>query len=191
MKGSPMNDIKKHALALFVIAILLYFKFIMVPILEWQDTNLLKLALLERKINKVEQLLTNKVSIEKSQNDLSEHLKKLNHNFFQPQPVEEFKLQQQKLIEQELTSLGLNINSIGWKNNQNLDNAPLTQFQVDIGFSGKSEQVIEYLLSVSSHVPISEVMVMNLSFQRQQIGQLGSLRARIRLAYYMQAGMEQ
>jgi len=186
-----MNDIKKHALALFIIAILLYFKFILVPVLEWQDTKLLKLALLERKINRVEQLLTNQMSIEELDNDLNKHLNRLNHNFFQPQPIEEFKLQQQKLIEEELASLGLNVNSIGWKNNQNLDNASLTQFQVDIGFSGKSEQVIEYLLSVSSHVPISEVMVMNLSFQRQQMGQLGSLRARIRLAYYMQVGMAQ
>ena len=183
-----MNELKKHALALSVIAILIYFKFIIVPMVDWQDEKLLKLALLERKITKVEQLLINKNSVQELQNSLGEYLTTLNHSFYPAQPIEAFKLQQQKRIEEELTNFGLNINSIGWKNNQTLNEAPLIQFRVDIAFGGKSEQVIEFLLSLSNHVLISEIVGLNLSFQRQRIGQLGSLRARITVVYYMQTG---
>ena len=52
-----MSELKKYKYPLFLILILCLFKFIIVPIFEWQDTLIAENKLLERKAKKVDGLL--------------------------------------------------------------------------------------------------------------------------------------
>ena len=180
-----MNDLKRYSLALGVIAILALFKFVFVPILAWQDQKLARLALLEKKLAKIERLRTNKEQLVRQQEEIFNHLSALAPVFNPSQAPESLQLKQQKIIESELARYDLKLVSIGWKTPLDLEVTPLIRNQVEYGFSGATEKTVEYLMALNGRNPAVDLNTLDFSFRNQRKGKLGSVTVRIRASYYI------
>ncbi|WDE00524.1 hypothetical protein [Thalassomonas actiniarum] len=186
-----MNDLKKHALALSFIAVLVCIKFVYIPIIDWQDEQLGTLALLERKINKVDHLLTEEEQLTVDHEMSTRQVLALSQGFYHNQDPEPFKRQQQKNIEAELLAHKLKIKNIGWQITMENADVNLNQFSINYTFDGKSEDVINYLLAISANEKFSELTEFNLSFVKQKAGKLGRVSARLRRVFFMDLNQEQ
>lgn len=180
-----MNELNKHPIAIGLIAILLCFKIIFIPIIDWQDQKLAKLALLDKKIDKINYLLSNEDVIEQQSQEIEIRLNDVSERFFPAQNGDKFKLEQQKLIESHLKQYELSITNIGWKNRSDVSGVPLKAFRIEYGVSGKTVKVIDYLLSITNQEPMVELTGLTFKFRKQSIGKLGSVSARIRQEYYL------
>ncbi len=180
-----MNELKKHALALSLIAILIIIKFLFIPIIDWQNEKQSRLALLERKIAKIDVLMQGKEEISNWKNVLEQQLVNLSNDFYAKQDGEKFKRQQQKLIEAEVKAFNLKMNNIGWKTTIDNPVAPLTQYSVSYSFTGQGTEVINYLLSINAADKYSEIAEFNATFARKYPGQIGRLTIRLRRTFYM------
>ena len=180
-----MNELKRHYLALSFIAMLLCLKFVFVPIIDWQEEKLAKLALLDRKTHKIEQLLLNKASLDIQHQELQSYLVEFDKQFYPTYPVDTFKLQQQKLIESKVNQFDLIITNIGWKNQTDLLDAPLIEFPIEYAVDGTIEDVIRYILSTSEKEPFIELSGLVLTFRRPSMGTTGMVTARIKQVYFM------
>lgn len=180
-----MNELKKHALPLGLIAVLMFFKIVIIPIVDWQDEQLMKLGLLEKKANKIQQLLLNNNETVIRSSDLQQRLSELSLKFYNNQETEVFKLQQQKLIESELKKYHIAVKNIGWNKYSEVENTPLFEYQIEYNVIGKTENVINYLLSLSSSKRHIDIKSLRLSFLKSSKGKLGEVTARIKQNYYM------
>jgi len=108
-----MHELKKHALALSLIATLIIIKFIFIPIADWQDDKQGQLALLERKVAKIDDLMLSKEKIVSWGAVLEQQITNLSNDFYIKQDGGKFKRKQQKLIEAEIKVFDLKMNNIG------------------------------------------------------------------------------
>jgi hypothetical protein len=180
-----MNDLKKHALALSFIAILFSLKFILIPIIDWQNEQINSVLILERKIAKIENLLLSDDLFNEQHTNLSNALSNIEHGVFSYQEESTFQLQQQKIVESDLLKNALKISSIGWGNVVELDGLPLLQYPLEYRITGKTNKIIEYLIQLKTQDKLPDIKALNLSFRNQNQGELGSISARVRVTYYM------
>jgi len=180
-----MNDLKKHSLALSLIALLLFLKFVLIPLIQWQDNQITTVAMLERKIEKVENLLLSDNVLNEQYLALSNALSNLEQEIFSYQEESTFQLTQQKMVENNLLKSELKVSSIGWQNTVELAKLPLLQFSLEYRVSGKTNNVVEYLTQLKAQDRTPDIKALNFSFRNQSQGKLGSVSARIRVNYYM------
>lgn len=180
-----MNDLKKHAVALGAIALLVIIKFVFIPILDWQDNALTDIALQQRKVAKINLLVQSKDVLTDQETELIEHLQRLNKRFYSQQNGNSFKRKIQKTIEDDLKLRKLKIKNIGWQTTTDNPIAPLTQYSINYSFSGKGVDMVNYILAINASDKYSQVAVLNISFSEQRQGRLGYLSARLQRVFYM------
>ena len=180
-----MDDLKKHSSALILICILALLKFVIFPIIEWQDKQIIEQSLMAKKLNKVEQLLSEKGALSLHNETLQERISRANALFFPYEEEDSFKLKKQKEVESVINDLGMSIKSIGWITVVEERSAPLTHFQMEFNVTGKSEQVINYLTSLSTQNEFVDTISLNIALKRQKPGRIGTMSTRLRLAFYM------
>jgi len=180
-----MNELKKHALALSIIVVLLALKFVFVPLMQWQDSQINTVAMLERKIEKVESLLLSDNILNEQHLALSNALSNLERDIFNYQEESGFQLKQQKIVESNLSKNILKISSIGWQSTVELTELPLLQHSLEYRVSGKTNNVVKYITQLKAQDITPDIQALNLSFRNQKQGELGSVSARIRVSYYM------
>lgn len=180
-----MRELKKHSIALGLITLLLVLKFIFVPLIQWQDIQINTVAMLERKIEKVESLLLADNLLNEQHFVLSSALSNLEREIFFYQDESAFQLKQQKIVESNLSKSALKVSSIGWQTTVVLRKLPLLQFSLEYRVSGKTNKMVEYLIQLKGQDITPDVQALNFSFRNQNKGTLGSISARIRVTYYM------
>ena len=181
-----MNELKQKAWLLIVIAILATAKFIIIPIVDWQNIQLAEIQLLKKKLAKTQYILANKEKIEKINHQLRKELAKSNTLFFSFPSDSLFKLEQQKMLESLLTQFSLTSQNIGWKNITKLAEFNLQKFQVEVKISGKTINVIELMTELETMLPRIEIENFNISIKKQQKSDLGFSTGRMTLNLYSQ-----
>lgn len=180
-----MSELKKYKYPLLIIAILCVFKFIIVPVLTWQDNVIAENKLLQRKVDKINTLISDETELTNNLQTTQTELDNVTQYFYQYQPEQAFRLTQQKLIEQKLAEFELKSSTVGWQNVVAIPNTPLTRFQLQYSFSGQSEQVIAYLLSQQQQKQWQEIETLNINVRRQKAGRLGQMTVSTRISFYM------
>lgn len=180
-----MSDLKKHSLALSFIAALLFLRFLLIPLIQWQNDQIVTIAMLERKIEKVDVFLQSEDLFNEQYLALSNALTNLEYHIFLYQDESTFQLKQQKIVESNLLKSTLKISSIGWQNTIASNDLPLLLFSLEFRVSGKTNKIIEYLTQLQSQEKTPDIQAINLSFRNQNQGSLGSISARVRITYYM------
>jgi actin-related protein len=180
-----MSEIQKYKYPLLIIAVLCMFKFIIVPTMTWQDSLIAENKLLQRKVNKVNLLLADETELAARLKTAQSQLNQATQYFYSYQAEQEFRLAQQKIIEQQLTNFELKSSTIGWQNVVTIPNTPLIRFQLQYSFSGQSEQVIAFLLSQQKLQQWQEAETLNINVRRQKAGRLGQMTVTTRISFYM------
>lgn len=176
-----MAELKKYALLLSFVVVLLIAKFLVVPIIEWQNAMVAEIRLFEKKQHKISSVLKNNAYNKQLNKDLNAELEKINQLFYPFQTDAAFKLAQQKEIEALLAKHKLILENIGWKVSSVFAAVSVIQYPVKIAINGKSTDIINFIGELDKYEKYIEVVNFNLSFQGQNNQQLGRLTGNLSL----------
>ncbi|XQW85905.1 hypothetical protein ACOYR1_03950 [Thalassotalea piscium] len=168
-----MAELKKHALLLSLMLTLIVFKFVVVPIYEWQEVKLAEIELLTKKKMKIEGVLQQKSSFKENFDLLAAEVAKGNTAFFTFQKEADFKLTQQKLIERMLKKHQIVPSNIGWQVTTPLPEFELLNYQLRVQFSGKTLDLINFIKDTESFSRRIEISDFYISVTNQKNNSLG------------------
>lgn len=179
-----MQEIKKHKMALSLIALLVSIKFILIPILEWQDEQLVEISLLEKQTSRIDKVLDNKQQIEDYSARLKNTLASSEQLFLLASDSSAFELAQQQWLESKLKQYDLDANNIGWTPPYQDADSKLQGHNVQLNIDGKTTNIIAFIQDLQSQLHYIEIQAFNISLKRQSNLRLGTGRTRLNLVFY-------
>jgi len=179
-----MNELKKHSLLLGIVALLIIVKFIVLPVIEWQNTTVEANQGISKRLIKVKHILNNQTQSESMlarQSKKNDMVKMLFHEDTNPAS---FKLKMQQIVEKMLKDNEISITNFGWKKQQNIEviNAEENEFQ--IRFKGKLVDVITLMSKLEIENHLFNITGFNFDVKRQNKENLGYVTGRITIAIY-------
>ncbi|NMP32950.1 hypothetical protein HII17_15435 [Thalassotalea sp. M1531] len=178
-----MEELKKHPFAVGLIVILVAIKFVILPILNWQNKLIDEIRLNEKRLVKTQALIQNGDLLQKNYADLLAEESKLYSLYHVTDDLGNLQRILQRDIEDRLKNLGLKISSIGWKTPIKLDKASVSLIYIDYRIEGSSKNVINHILKLSLMAKPPKIEALNLVFQRSEVGKIKRLNARISLSF--------
>lgn len=182
-----MFDLKqpKHQLALGVLVILIALKFLIVPLFDWQNSQLAQLANLQKRAVKSQNVIINQSQINQAQQTINAQLKAVNSLFVNYQREGEFKLAMQQQLEQTIAKNQLQINTSSWLPSIAVANNQLIRHQLRLNLKGKMRDFISLIILLESQTPKAELKSVNINLKGQNNKSLGRVEGIIELAFYM------
>ncbi|WP_448546876.1 hypothetical protein [Thalassotalea fusca] len=178
-----MEDLKKHPYLLLCLVVIAIIKFAIVPIYDWQAQKLNKIALLEKRFSKIENVLENK-------ENAIELLQKLQKNksietslFFKYAPGAQFKIEQQKRLESVLGELNLQADNFAWQTIEHIDALDADMYSAELRFSGKVTNAIKLMIALEAISPYHQISDFNYGIKRQRKNDLGRVTGKITLNF--------
>jgi hypothetical protein len=171
-----MEDLKKHALLLTVLAILLSVKFIMVPIFSWQDEVLSDIHRQEKQLLKVAKVLNNDGQVNELGQQVIIDLAAAEKLFFPLNSESSFKLAQQQLIEGYITKHKVALTNLGWQSATELKESALMRYQLSIRFDGLFVDIVTLFAELENHSPWLQIAEFNLSSKAQSSDDIGYIK---------------
>lgn len=179
-----MAELKKHALLLSLMLLLIVAKFVIVPIYDWQDTKLAEIELLTKKKMKIEGILQQETSFKESYDKLVAEVTQGDNAFFPYQKEADFKLSQQKLLEGILKKYNIKPSNIGWQITTPLVEYELMSYQIRIQFSGKTIDVINFINELEFYKYRVEIDDFYISVASQKNNDLGKSNGWFIIKFY-------
>jgi len=179
-----MAELKKHAMLLSFMAILIIAKLVIMPVFDWQNNQLKKIVLLEKKQQKISEVLTGQSTTQALNIQLSKINKQGDGLFFAYQDESAFKLKQQKKLEGLLAEYDLKSERIAWQVTIEIGELMLKRYQVQIGLKGKTNKIIKLMMALESNDKRIEVKGFNVSFKGQRDKNLGQITGKLTLQLY-------
>ncbi len=182
-----MFDLKqpKHQLALGALVILIALKFLIVPLFDWQNSQLAQLANLQKRAVKSQNVIINQSQINQAQQTINAQLEAVNSLFVDYQRESEFKLAMQQQIEQTIANNQLQINTSSWLPSITVANNQLIRHQLRLNLKGKMRDFINLITLLESKTPKAELKSLNINLKGQNNESLGRVEGTIELAFYM------
>lgn len=179
-----MDELKKNAWLLSLIVILVVIKFAIVPIFEWQDSQLSEVKLLTKRLNKIEQVLANENENSVLNQKLQLTLGKGEKALFNYNTESTFKLAQQKFIQSLLNKHNLKLQNIGFQAQTFIPEFKAMQFAVQVRFTGKTEEAIALVNTIEQNEERIAIDKFNLSFKGLGNKSLGRVNGMLSLFLY-------
>jgi len=181
-----MAELKKHALLLSLLAILIISKFIIVPIFIWQQQLIIENSSQEKKLAKITRVLTKEGQVNVVNLKLTNELERIERLFFPYQSESAFKLSQQQAFEKLLEKHQLRSSNIGWQTATEYTEQALIRYQVNIRFSGQFVDVVAMYTELESLSPWLEIDNFNISTKSGKNGVIGNIKGgRVTVNLYM------
>lgn len=179
-----MAELKKHALLLSLLSLLLCVKFVLLPIYQWQEGKLHTVQMLQKKQQKVANILQFKNEEREKYITLKDNVAKGESIFFPYQKESDFKLAQQKLIENLLVKNKVTASNIGWQVTSPLPEYKTINYQLKLQFSGKHLDVVNLIYSFEKNAQRIEIADFNLNIQGQSGDKLGNINGWFIINFY-------
>jgi hypothetical protein len=181
-----MADLKKHALLLSLMAMLLVAKFIVVPIFAWQQQVVSDIASKQKKLSKVDNLLAEEQSFTLVNRELSEQLGLAEQLFYPYQSSAAFKLAQQQYFEGLVIKHQVDLSTFSWQNMSEDKDLQITRYQVQIKLRGNVSNIVTLITELEAQAQRIEVHNFNISLKGQNQQSLGKTKnARVNLRFYV------
>jgi len=179
-----MNELKKHAVLLSVLSLLLLVKFIYVPIVDWQNALYLNLQQQEKKLTKIDKVLKQKDKVTQANAQLDKLLAIKTSVFFSQAQESKFQLAQQKMIESLFEKNNVKVTKFAWRKTQQLVTLSANHYKVQVNIKGKTSDLVQLMSAVEHYTPYIEVSDFSLKVQRQKNLLLGTVSGNLTLHLY-------
>lgn len=186
--NSTLQELRRHKLALSVIAVLVVIKFLLVPLMEWQEQKVSEIALLESKQNRMQQIFSNQQQLESYQLRLQQRLQEAQRYFLPLKDDSAFQLEQQKWLEARVNEHELKLSNIGWSPKLDMPELNAAVFRAQLSLEGRTLDVINFLQHLHSQSHYIEVRDMTINYSRQTARKLGRARVRLNLGFPAREG---
>ncbi|MEW6989435.1 hypothetical protein AADZ91_01990 [Colwelliaceae bacterium 6441] len=190
-----MVELKKHAFLLIILTILIVVKFVFVPVFQWQDDKILNIKMLNKKHEKIENILLNQEEGNESYHALKDNVAQGESVFFAFQKESDFKLSQQKLVETLLQKHNVRALNIGWQVTSALPEYNAINYQLRVQFNGEHLDVFNFIFSLESNPKRISIHDFNLNINGQIDDKLGNINGWLIINFYSEdastSGIEQ
>ena len=175
-----MSLIKNKPLMLSVVAILAGMKFVIMPIVEWQDEKISVMHRQETQLNKGLTLLEGKETLVSSLTALSKKREALSKELLgEDQNATSYQLRVQKVINTLIEKNDLRARNSNWLTP--LDKGGIEEHRLELSFSGKQKNFIQFLLDIEQQKPKIAVyeLTSGISNMATQRGNLGNVNGKV------------
>jgi len=179
-----MAELKQHSWLIVIVVMLVIAKFIVVPVINWQDTIIADINLLTKKQAKITRVLAQEDENTELDLKLKALLEVSDELFVVTKNESSFKLEQQKMLETLLINHKLKSQNIGWQTPQLLTSLALTRYPIQLRFTGKTSDVIEFTALLENQKQLIEIDTFSYSFKGQNEKLLGQITASLILNLY-------
>jgi len=173
---------------LSIVAVLLVVKFIIVPVLDWQNEIKTEIENKSRQLAKMERATDNV-------DDYQRHIKELNQSIehqlklFYPFSLEsKFKIDYQKRLEAIAAEHNVLLTNIGWNSVLTVSEQRLEQYEVAVYYRGETIDFARFIKAIESTEQVTNVKDLNMSFRGQRDEKLGKISGNFVLNFYMVKG---
>ncbi|WP_394200805.1 hypothetical protein [Shewanella waksmanii] len=180
-----MDIFKEKPYLLFLLAGLVFARFVCVPVIEWQNERKATLVLESKRVMKAEQAMANEQKIEPLLPKLRALVKANRERLYPFQAENQFKLQNQQNLEALIEKYALNVTGIGWLATKQVNEFNLTLFQLQVRFQGDGVKFPGLMAEIESQAQWVEVDDFVFAFRRQSTTRIGDANGQITLNYYM------
>lgn len=175
--------LKEKPYLIWGLGLLLFLRFVFVPVIEWQETKKNSLTLLQGKFQKAIQLLKNEQQLE---TNLAE-LRRINAKYEKLLPVfsneTQFQLTKQAWLEGIAAVQQLSFTRMGW-NKVFATDGQLPSYQLELSFKGRTKQVMNFLLALEQSGELLQIEGYSFGIKRHRVNSLGLAQGKIKLLFY-------
>lgn len=182
-----LSDLKKHATLLIVLVILVVVKFIVVPIIEWQEGLILENESYQSRIDRVQGLSENRERLQQSLNTVEKQQQLAQSLVHQYSDEATFKLKLQKLLDSYAAKYNVKVSNVNWLTTVEMIDGAIIKFPIRMKVRGPTSKVVQFINYLESLSPIIDVDALNLNVKRQSGRALGSIDGQLTINLYMGA----
>jgi len=183
--SSLKQQLNQHSKALLLITVLILMKFIVLPIIQWQETTLTTNTLLEKRLSKSAYAINNKIQMQQVLKQSTVKLSELEQLIYEYQLTNRFRLSQQKQLETLFEEYKIEITNLVWQAPVALTNWQISQHEVKLRIKGSLTN-LQKLQAVLESKP---QWLANNSFsyrlEKRRKNNLGNFSGRTSLTLYM------
>ena len=177
-----MNLFKENPVLTFLLLVLLALKFVVSPVIEWQEKESWQLSLQEKKLKKSMSAIEQKTMSESQLAQEKELNSQLLSLFFEAGNEAAFKVQNQALIERMLRASGLQVVNIGWANSAVIPGTGMIKHRLDLRATGKAAQVPLFHMTLTEFEKWIQLESFNITLNSDEEA-LGSTIAQFSLTF--------
>jgi len=163
-----------------IIASLSVLKFVLIPIVQWQDTKVTKIAQLQKQLTKGQDLLQHQTELTQQLGQLMAKTNLvLSSVAANEKSAADYQIHTQQMLDKLLEKHGLSVRTMDWLNPVN--NGFLEQQRIEIAFSGRVKHLIEFIRDVEQLTPKLAVVELrdNISKMWPEDHKLGNFMGKI------------
>lgn len=172
------NNSKK---LLLVLGVMLVARFILIPIIEWQDDMIAENESLSKRLTKIDNVLFNEEVIALNLSKVKNTNSALQQNYFIASDVEAFKLKQQQVLEQKFENHKLKIKGINW-----IANIPgdVSEHRLKITFQGKTKHLAQMQMELVQQSPYIDVTEWVIRLKQNNQTSMGLANGYVMLTFF-------
>ena len=178
---AKMAELRKHAMLLSILSLLILLKFIVLPVFAWQDALIEEISQSDKKITKINTVLENSERINQLNDSLNNALLPIESLLFNVTSEAQFKLEQQKMLEELLIKHDLKSQNIGWQTPTFLEEQSITRYPIKLSFNGKTIDTMKFITELESLQKLIEIVEFNMFLKGQNEDKLGSVNGNLTL----------
>ncbi|REL34891.1 hypothetical protein [Thalassotalea euphylliae] len=169
---------------IMLLALLLVAKFILVPIIEWQDELIADTSVKKRQALKAERLLSIETELKQTIENLDEQVAKLNTHV--PKVDEDnFKINTQKSLVGIFNSHKIKIERAAWLVPPDRGNMyPVT---IQLSLSGRMSDFLASHYDIEANFPAAKIEELRININRHLEKSMGTFKGRISLKFFIQS----
>jgi len=181
------EELKKYQLSLLAIGTLVLMRFIIVPIIEWQNTQLDEIELLQGQQSRVDNVLAKSQQIETLGVNVASILEESRTLFLASNDAASFQLERQQWVEDTTGLFNLNIVNVGWNPDLAVPDLKLVGHLMLLNIEGNTVDTIRFIQELQAQLSFIEIQSFSFRISRVKENVLGKSRTRLSLVFYRKA----
>lgn len=176
-----MESKNKRNLMMGMLAILLIARFILVPILDWQQEQITQITAKEQRLVKTNNILARLPQINSALEQLKQGNQKHQSRYFNQASSNTFKLQMQQKVEALFSKYNLKVTNFNWVAEIN---EQITQVRAKISFEGETKDFAMLQLAIAQLPKLLNIKQWSLHIKQMNEHSLGNANGSIVLTAY-------
>ena len=168
-----------------LIAVLAACRFLVVPIIQWQNQTLAETNKAQQRYQKTLNLLHNRTAFSTQLQQLQTDNLAMGSQLLAPGPVLPTQLRLQREIEAKAKQLGIQVRGINWL--EPIKQGQLRQLRAKIALMAKSQELVEFHLFLQNYPKASQIEDLNIRPERWRQGHSRKVSASFEFTLYQLA----
>ena len=181
------EELKKYQLSLWVIGILILMRFIILPIFDWQNEQLVEIELLQGQRSRIDNVLGNRQKIEALDVEVTSILEQSGSLFLASTDAASFQLERQQWVEDTTNLFNLKIAHVGWNPRLTIPDMKLVGHVMLLNIEGNTVDTIRFIQTLQAQPNLIEIQTFGFRTTRIKDSVLGKSKTKLNLVFYRKA----